>query len=135
MVFGTFDLFHPGHSSLLKQAQALGTVTVVVARSANVERIKGRKPMQSDEERAKAVKEAFPDADVILGDPNDFLVPIRERKPDVLLLGYDQALPPGLTESDLPCPVKRGEALRPDRYKSSLMAEESRKGVDWTSKK
>lgn len=135
MVFGTFDLFHPGHRSLLMQAEKLGPVIVVVARSTNVERIKGKKPLQSDDERVKALKDSFPDAEVILGDPDDFLVPLREQKPDMLLLGYDQGLPPGVTDVDLPCPVRRAKALRPDLYKSSLRSPLSRKGVDSTRKK
>ncbi len=102
MVFGTFDLFHPGHRSLLEQALRLGKVTVVVARSSNVLRIKGRKPKQSDQVRLDAVSKAFPQVHVILGDRKEFLAPLRQWKPTLLFLGYDQYLPPGVSEEDLP---------------------------------
>ena len=46
--------------------------------------------------------------------------PLREIKPDVIFLGYDQKLPPGMKDEDLPCPVKRAEAFDPHIHKSSL---------------
>ena len=125
MVFGTFDLLHKGHLFLVGEAMRRGRVTVVVARSANVQRIKGRAPMQNDDERLAAIRRAFPSASVVLGTENDFLQPIRDYKPDLLLFGYDQRLPPGITEKDLLCPVERAEAFQPKKYKSSLM----KKGV------
>lgn len=121
MVFGTFDLLHPGHHFLVEEALRRGRVTVVVARSTNVEKIKGRSPVQNDEERLAAIRKAFPSVTVILGTDNDFLRPIRELKPDLLLFGYDQRLPPSITESDLKCRIERAEAFQPEKYKSSLM--------------
>lgn len=123
MVFGTFDLLHPGHRFLIEEALRLGSVTVIVARASNVERIKGRPPRENDETRVAALKEAFPDVTVLLGDEEDFLRPLRELKPDLLLFGYDQKLPPGVSESDLPCPVLRAPAFRPEVFKTSLMKE------------
>lgn len=128
MIFGTFDFLHEGHKSLIAQAKALGNVTIVVARSSNVEKIKGRKPAESEEVRIAALKKECSSCTVIPGDDSDFLAPLKEHKPDLLLLGYDQKLPPGVSEADLPCPVKRAEALRPDIYKSSLIAQKRLKG-------
>ena len=121
MIFGTFDLLHPGHHFLVNEARKRGDVTVVVARSSNVERIKGKATRESDAERAHALEAAFPDVKVVLGDTADFLQPVREHVPDLLLFGYDQKLPPGVTEADLPCPIERAEAFQPERFKSSLM--------------
>ncbi|MDO8649434.1 MAG: adenylyltransferase/cytidyltransferase family protein [Candidatus Peregrinibacteria bacterium] len=123
LVFGTFDALHPGHRFLLAEALKRGDLTVIVARDANVLRIKGRSPQQPEEERRAAVQEAFPAAEVILGDLEDFLVPVRAYKPDLILLGYDQELPPGVTMEDLPCPMERLSAHEPGKYKSSLMRE------------
>ena len=47
--------------------------------------------------------------------------------PLALLLGYDQQLPPGVTEADLPCAVQRLPAYRPEEFKSSLLQEKERK--------
>lgn len=120
LLFGTFDHLHPGHQFVLSEAAKRGEVFVVVARDRNVERIKGRPPDQTEDERKSAVMAAVPDAVVVLGDPEHFLVPVREIRPDLIILGYDQRLPPGVTERDLPCPVERLPAHHPDQFKSSL---------------
>lgn len=119
LLFGTFDHFHPGHSFVFHEAIKRGDVTVIIARDMNVERIKGRLPSQSESERAQAVGTAFPNVTAVLGDPDDFLAPVRSIKPDLILLGYDQKLPPGVTEHDLPCAVERLAAHRPEEFKSS----------------
>lgn len=125
LVFGTFDELHPGHRFLLQEAQQRGELFVVVARNLNVVRIKGKKPVQSEEERLRTIEEVFPDLHLILGDPDDFLVPVRSVRPDLILLGYDQTLPPGVDEAELPCPIERLRAFEPEKYKSSLRRRET----------
>ncbi len=120
LLFGTFDHLHPGHLFVLDEAAKRGEVFVVIARDTNVERIKGRSPDESEEQRKAAVMAASPGAAVFLGDPENFLVPVREIRPDLIVLGYDQRLPPGVTDADLPCPVERLPAHHPDQFKSSL---------------
>lgn len=120
LLFGTFDHLHPGHQFVLDEAAKRGEVFVVIARDTNVERIKGRAPDQSEEERKAGVMRELPKAVVLLGDPENFLVPVREVRPDLIILGYDQRLPPGVTEADLLCPVERLPAFHPEQYKSSL---------------
>ena len=120
LVFGTFDLLHPGHTFLLTEAQSRGELHVVVARDANVAHIKGKSPMQNERERLNALQQAFPNAQVQLGDTDDFLTPVREIKPDLILLGYDQKLPPGVSQKDFPCPVERLPSFEPEKWKSSL---------------
>lgn len=126
LVFGTFDELHPGHRFLLTEAKKRGELFVVVARDANVERIKGRRAVEPEEQRKSAVEESFPDATVMLGDPHDFLVPVIAVRPDLILLGYDQTLPPGVSEKDFPCSVERLPAFEPERFKSSLRREKNR---------
>lgn len=124
LVFGTFDHLHPGHLALFDQAAKHGDcLAVIVARDATVERIKGSLPDQNEEERLKAAKNSLPNAEVMLGDSRDYLSPVRAINPDVILLGYDQHLPPGVKTSDLPCPVERAEPYEQTRYKSSLLRE------------
>ncbi len=120
LLFGTFDHLHPGHEFVLREATKRGDVTVVVSRDANVHRIKGKMPSQSEEQRRDAIRKTFPEVTVLLGDPDDFLVPVRTVNPDLILLGYDQKLPPGVTEKDFPCAVERLPAFRPEEFKSSL---------------
>ncbi|MFH0770015.1 MAG: adenylyltransferase/cytidyltransferase family protein [Candidatus Peregrinibacteria bacterium] len=121
LVFGTFDRLHPGHRHFLEKALTFGELWIVVARDRTVKTIKGKMPMQSEEERRRAVAQAFPSAHVILGDENDYLAPVRAVQPDRILLGYDQSLPPGVDERDLPCPAERLTPFEPERWKSSKL--------------
>lgn len=127
LVFGTFDHFHPGHHFLLSEASKKGDLWVVIARDRNVERIKGFVASDSEKKRLENVQTAFPNAHVVLGNPTDFLAPLREISPDLIVLGYDQRLPPGVTEKDFgSIPVERLPAHEPDKYKSSLFREKKR---------
>jgi glycerol-3-phosphate cytidylyltransferase-like family protein len=145
MLFGTFDDLHPGHEYVFRnalqrvssdeneklrvtrndaqspkpKAQSSG-VWAVVARDSNVIRIKGHPPLQTQEERIETITRMFPEVQAILGDASDFLVPIRSVQPDLILLGYDQKLPPGVNDEDLGVPVERLEAFHPEVHKSSL---------------
>lgn len=121
LIFGTFDGLHPGHRFLCDTARARGSLHVVVARDVNVRALKGRSPRQSEEERVAALRAAYPDAVVVLGDAADFLQPVRSIDPHLILLGYDQRLPPGVAMEQLPCPVERADAFEPQIYKSSLL--------------
>jgi len=123
LMFGTFDRLHPGHRFVLDQGLLRGELHVVVACDVTVERIKGRKPRQSQEERMAAVARDYPAAHVTLGDERDYLRPVTRIAPDLILLGYDQELPPGVEVQDLPCPMERLAAFQPDRFKSSLHRE------------
>lgn len=120
LLFGTFDRLHPGHEFVLNEGSKRGELSVVVARDATVEKIKGRKADQSEQARLSAIREKFPKARVVLGDDEDYLKPVSAIAPDLILLGYDQTLPPGVQLKDLPCPVERLPAFEPEKYKTSL---------------
>jgi|CXWL01.1.fsa_nt_gi FAD synthetase len=120
LVTGTFDDLHPGHRFLLEEASRRGELWVIVARDSTVLAVKGRAPVQHEHDRKTAIERAFPDVHVVLGDTEDFLKPVREIDPDLILLGYDQKLPPGVEAADLPCKTDRMPALQPDVHKSSL---------------
>ncbi|RJR32125.1 FAD synthase [Candidatus Parcubacteria bacterium] len=89
MVFGTFDILHPGHLSFFKQAQKYGQLTVVVARDKNVLKIKGKLPQNSENERLKTVKNIW-GITALLGDLNDPYKVIKKAGPGIICLGYDQ---------------------------------------------
>jgi FAD synthetase len=120
LVFGTFDTFHPGHMFFLQEAKKRGELHIVVARDANVERIKGRLPEQSEKERLSVIQTQCPFAHPTLGNESDFLTPLREINPDIILLGYDQKLPPGVSEDTIACFIERLPAFKPEHFKSSI---------------
>jgi cytidyltransferase-like protein len=121
LTFGTFDGLHAGHKAYLSFAQAMGDLWVVVARDETVRRIKKHAPRHSEDDRYRAVAEAFPSAHVQLGDTEDYSVPLVAVNPDLIVLGYDQQLPPGIDPSYFPCPVVRAPAFEPETYKSTLI--------------
>ncbi len=90
MIAGTFDIIHPGHIELMRQAWLRGAVYAVVARDATVERIKGRKPIIPEEQRLEVVSAIRYVANAQLGSPNDVIEPIKRIRPDIILLGPDQ---------------------------------------------
>lgn len=130
MIFGTFDHLHDGHRFLIDQARKRGRVIAVVGTDSNVQTIKRRAALQPMTVRIKALQDDSPDITVIAGSPDNFLEPIQAEKPDLLLLGYDQTLPPGISFEDLQCPWERAEALNPDIYKSSLLSRNPQKVIE-----
>ena len=123
LVLGTFDNIHLGHKFLLKEAASRGELWVVVALDENVELFKGRKPLQSASERKSAIEKFLPEAHVILGNASDYLAPVKQVQPDLIVLGYDQLLLPGIDEKDLSCSIERLSAFEPSKYKSSVQRE------------
>ncbi|MDO8581911.1 MAG: adenylyltransferase/cytidyltransferase family protein [bacterium] len=92
LVFGTFDILHPGHLYFLREAKKHGEhLTVVVTPSAVVKQLKGKAPMFGEVHRVATVKlMSFVDQ-VLIGDRtlSTFEV-LKKSKPDVICIGYDQ---------------------------------------------
>ena len=125
MVFGVFDLLHPGHISFLKQAKKLGSFLIVsVARDVNVKKVKGKKPVFNEKKRMAYVKQLKIAKKVILGGTKDPWPHIVKEKPDLIALGYDQGsfvgdLPKELQKRGLKAKVIRLKPFRPTVFKSS----------------
>jgi len=92
---GVFDLLHLGHVKFLEEAKRAGgedsKLIVVVARDSTVQRMKGVKPIISEENR-RALVEALKVVDeAILGfEEMDMGKVLESVKPDVVAVGYDQ---------------------------------------------
>jgi len=88
---GCFDLLHPGHISLLKQAgRACGRLVVGLNSDASVKSLKGDgRPVQSEAARATVLASlALVDAVVIFAERTPLKL-IKALKPDVLVKGAD----------------------------------------------
>lgn len=88
---GVFDLLHPGHVSLLRQARsACDKLIVGINSDASVKRLKGEtRPIQNDASRALVLGSlASVDAVVIFPDDTPLAV-IDALRPDVLVKGAD----------------------------------------------
>lgn len=129
LVFGTFDLLHPGHRSFLRQAKKLGTqLTVAVGRDAVVRKLKQVRLHQNEQHRLRMVASVASVDRALLAskDPArryDFIAHLR---PDIIALGYDQThytehLAAELKRRRINCRVVRLRPYRPRRYKSTLI--------------
>ena len=91
MASGVFDIIHPGHISYLQQARAFGDELVVVVACDDTVRKNKHEPITPDYMRAKIVGSLKPVDAAIVGKNNgDIFDTVREVKPDVIVLGFDQ---------------------------------------------
>lgn len=135
MVFGTFDFLHKGHLHFFKQARKLAKqpyLIVSVARSNNVQKIKGFKPVWGEKRRMDAIKATLLAEKVVLGAQTNYIDHIVKHKPAIIALGHDQT---NYTTDLLKKLLSRGLAprivrLKPFKrhvYKSSLLKQKSAK--------
>lgn len=123
-IFGSFDIIHPGHIFLIKQATALGVVTIVVARDKTIEKVKGKKPFYQEKKRVKLLQK-FPEIKkVILGNIDNPYKILAAIKPNIILLGHDQKifidqLPTELKKINLHPTILRAKPWQADFFKSS----------------
>lgn len=97
---GTFDIIHPGHLFYLTGSKALGDeLYVIVAREHNV-RHKPR-PIIPEEQRLAMVRGLKPVDHAVLGDLIDKYKPIREIKPDIITIGFNQRFTPETLKAEL----------------------------------
>lgn len=130
MVFGTFDMIHPGHEDLFYQARALAPdphLIVSVARDSAVLRHKGKAPRNSEEER-RAMLQTHADIDAaVLGDESGYIAHITNEQPDIIALGYDQRgeyvdnLEADLKEAGLIVRIVRLEPFQEHTFKTSKL--------------
>ncbi|HRY82946.1 MAG TPA: FAD synthase [Candidatus Moranbacteria bacterium] len=127
MAFGTFDIYHLGHKSYLRQAKKIGDyLIVVVARDKTVLRIKKKEVRNNEKARKQILKNSNLANEVVLGKLKDKYAIIKRYKPDVIALGYDQKvdlteLRNKLKEFKIKTKIIRLKAYKPEIYKSSKL--------------
>ncbi len=128
LVFGTFDVVHPGHVYFLQQARKRGERLVVsIARDSFVARFKGRPPVHTEGERLRHVLDTGLVDEAFLSDeqPGTYSA-IRRLRPEMICLGHDQDalgenLAAWLKQEGVEARVETIDALEPGRYKSSIL--------------
>lgn len=122
IVFGTFDLLHPGHLSFLAQAKKQGILTVVITRDEVVKTQKYHAPIFSEHERMKMVGALRVVDRVILGDPPGRWSVLKREKPDIIGIGYDQdEKHPALQTLKKKPRIIQLKAFHPKKYNSSKL--------------
>lgn len=95
-VSGSFDMLHSGHVAFFEEAAALGDLYVGIGSSQTIEELKGRKTINTDNERLymvsaiKFVKQCWISSGSGL---LDFEKELRELKPDVFFVNEDGQSP------------------------------------------
>ena len=88
---GVFDIIHPGHIHTLNAAKALGDVLVVaIATDKIAQKMKKRQPLHNQELRCELVSSLSMVDSAIIGHEDDIFETVKDVKPDVIVLGYDQ---------------------------------------------
>ncbi len=88
---GVFDIIHPGHIHTLNAAKALGDILVVaIATDKTAKKMKKRSPLHNQELRRELVSCLSMVDKAIVGHEDDIFQTVKEIKPNIIVLGYDQ---------------------------------------------
>lgn len=87
---GTFDIIHLGHIRYLEEAKRLGDELIVVVAHDNTVRKRKHDPIMPQEMRRRIVESLKPVDKAVSGKDGDILEIVKEIKPDIIALGYDQ---------------------------------------------
>jgi len=88
---GVLDIIQPGQIHTLNAAKALGGVLVVaIATDKTAEKMKKRSPLHNQELRRELVSCLSMVDKAIVGHEDDIFQSVKEAKPDIIVLGYDQ---------------------------------------------
>ena len=129
VIFGVFDGLHEGHLSFISSAKKIGNhLVAIVARDEVVKELKGELPKYNEVERIKTLLENEDIDLILLGDPKMGTYNIlKEVKPDVIFLGYDQKslyenLNKTIKNGNLPeMEIVFGESYKPEIFHSSIL--------------
>ncbi len=126
LVFGCFDILHPGHIWFLQHAKKYGdNLVVVIARDIQVQRIKGHAPHMRETDRLTLVQALNIVDEVQLGEKDyHYERLVKKIKPDTIVLGYDQKETEKEIRTRVGTNIKivRLKAYKPSKYKSSLLS-------------
>ena len=88
---GVFDIIHPGHIHTLNAAKALGGILIVaIATDKTAKKMKKRSPLHTQELRRELVSCLSMVDKAIVGHEDDIFQTVKEVKPNIIVLGYDQ---------------------------------------------
>lgn len=89
---GVFDVLHIGHLAALKEAKSLGDVLIaIVASDTTVKKMKGKNPVFPEYQRRILIEGLKPVDKALIGfEEINLKQTIKELKPDIIAIGYDQ---------------------------------------------
>jgi len=106
MATGVFDIIHLGHLHYLEESKKLGDELVVVVATDNTVRRRKHEPITPEKMRLELVSSLKPVDRALLGkESGDMYEIVREVKPDIITIGYDQQFSERELEAEM---MKRG---------------------------
>ena len=127
MATGAFDLLHLGHIYYLKEAKKLGDkLAVVVATDSTVRRLK-HEPVNHEEVRLNLIKELKIVDEAYLGHEDDMYEIVKEIKPDIIALGFDQLHNERNIKTELKKRKIKAKVVRLNEFKGGSDLEGTRK--------
>ncbi len=110
MATGVFDIIHLGHLHYLEESKKLGDELVVVVATDRTVRSRKHEPITPEKMRVELVASLKPVDKAVLGkDGGDIFDIVKEIKPDVITIGYDQPFNEKELEKEM---AKRGLKVR-----------------------
>ena len=89
LVFGKFDILHPGHMHILAMAKKIGQVTIVLESDQSIKSLKHYSPYNDEQTRIKNLKNLG--FEIFVRNTNhDAKYLINHLQPDILCIGEDQ---------------------------------------------
>ncbi len=92
LIFGVFDMLHPGHVYFINEAKKQGNnLHICLATDEYVKEFKNKNPINNFEKRKETILKMFPDIFIHTGDKTngDWSI-FKNLKPKIIALGYDQ---------------------------------------------
>lgn len=122
LIFGSFDILHPGHMFFIKEAQKYGQVFVCLALDGTIKKLKARAPLNPLLVRKKNLEALG--FTVVPGDSRDRLKVFRELSPQIVMLGYDQRtfvreLKDHIHADTVPTRIMEAPPFHPELFKST----------------
>ena len=126
LIFGTYDIIHPGHLNFFNQARKHGKLTIIISRDKTVKAVKGRFPLNNETKRLANLKSINITENILLGNITNKYAIIKKLKPDVICIGYDQTsftdkLKQKIKEFNLTTKIIRLKPYKEKEYKSSKL--------------
>lgn len=106
MATGVFDIIHLGHLHYLEESKKLGDELVVVVATDKTVRRRKHEPITPEKMRLELVASLKPVDRAVLGkDSGDMFEIVKDIRPDIITIGYDQPFNPDQLQAEL---KKRG---------------------------
>jgi FAD synthetase len=106
MATGVFDIIHLGHLHYLEESKKLGDELVVVVATDNTVRRRKHEPITPEKMRVELVSSLKPVDKAVLGkEAGDIFDIVKEVRPDIITIGYDQPFNEKELEEEM---LKRG---------------------------